>query len=108
MSVRSSPVLPLGWVTTDLPLRSAYVFTLASASATTWKYCGYRLASWHTLVTFFGYGGRAAVPSPLGVELARPMGGLPSSTPRPFAMPAAGGWGRLRAGTDLSPNPLRA
>ena len=38
--VSSSAVLPFGWVTSVLPLRSANDATLASASATTWKYWG--------------------------------------------------------------------
>src|SRR5918993_767133 len=77
--VRSSPVLPFDCVTSDLPLRSANERTLASFSATTWKCCGYRFASWQTLVVFFGNGARPSTPSTVDAELPKPTCALPSS-----------------------------
>src|SRR4029453_4407609 len=55
-AVSSSAVLPLGWVTSVLPLRSANDLMFALVNATTWKYCGSRCAPWHTLGTFFARG----------------------------------------------------
>src|SRR5688572_1027259 len=108
MSVSISAVLPFGCVTSAVPFRSAYELIFASDRATTWKYCGYRFASWQTLVTFFGYGGRPSMPSTVVLELARPICALPSSTPRMLAMPAPGCWVICRPGTAFSHMPLRA
>src|SRR6185503_9110321 len=107
-AVSSSAVLPLGWVTSVLPLRSANDLMFAFDSATTWKYCGYRLATWHTLVTFFGYGGRPSSPSTVVLELASPICALPSSTPRTLAMPAPGVCVICRPGTAVSHMPFIA
>ena len=52
---------------------SVTAFTPESASATIWKYCGYRFATWHTFVTFCGYGGAPLMPSTDEMLLPNPM-----------------------------------
>src|SRR3990167_338699 len=86
----NSAVLPLGCTARPLPLRSPSDLMPESAVATTWKYCGYNVATLHTLTVFCSNGARPARPSTVEMELPKPRSALPWCTALTLAMPAPG------------------
>jgi hypothetical protein len=76
--VIASPVLPRCCVVTPLPFRSLGEFTPASASTTTWKYCGYSVATLQTLSCGLLNGALPLIASTVEIELPKPTSALPS------------------------------
>lgn len=83
-------MLPSCCVVRPLPFMSATVLMLESASATIWKYCGYRMPRLHTLVVGLRNGSLPVRLSTVEIELAKAMANRPASTPTTFDTPAPG------------------
>ena len=100
--VMVSAVLPRGCVVIGLPLRSLIELMGASAGTSTWKYCGYSVATLQTFLCGLLKGAAPVSASTVEIELPKPTSVLPSSMPRTLAMPAPGMDCTERPGTAFS------